>query len=353
MPRSQRDRVTIGDVAARVGVSLQTVSRVLNDRTDVAPSTRARVQRAMAELGYVPSAAARVLSGAHRPTLGVLTFARFASNPYFAGVVEGAAVEATTDAMAPLIVPTDGSVDGVRVALDLFLAHDVAGVVVAVPHETYRRPFLAALRQLDVPMVTTGAFRDPARRIPAVDVDSLAAGRLAARHVLALGHRHIALLRGPVGHAGAEERARAHAEALAEAGLGPEDQVVAVADWSFEAGVTAVEQALDRGRRFTAVVCHHDQTAIGAIHALAERGLRVPGDVAVVGFGDMAVDAFIKPALTTVGAPAREIGAAAVRRVLSSDDDLPAVELLPAQLMVRQSCGIVVRSAARRIAAPA
>lgn len=308
----------------------------------------------MADLGFVPSAAARALSGAHRPTLGMLTFHRFASNPYFAGVVEGAAVEAASGGLAPLIVPTDGSVRSVCGALDLFRAHHIAGVVVAVPQETYRQPFLAALRQLDVPVVSTGAFRDPAHRIPAVDVDSRAGGRLAARHMLGLGHRRIALLRGPLGHAGADERAQGHADALAAVKIDPAEQTVAVADWGFEAGVAAVGQLLRCGSRFTAVVCHHDQTAIGAIYTLSERGVRVPGDMAVVGFGDMAVDAFIKPGLTTVRAPAHEIGAAAIRRVLTSERGGPVVELLPAELVVRESCGMILRAAhARAVATPA
>lgn len=332
--------VTIRDVAGRAGVSIQTVSRVLNGRVDVAATTRDRVARAVAELGFVPSAAARALAGTIRPTVGVLTYARFASSPYFAGVIEGAALETSARGCAPLIAPVDGSEAGVTATVEMLLAHRVAGVVVAAPHDAYTPPFRRALGRIPVPVVSTGAFRDPLGIIPTIDADNWLGSRLAAAHLLDLGHRRIAVITGPTTHAGALDRLAGVADALGCAGIAWDDRRVLAAQWDYQAGLDAMVALLDRDSTCTAVICHHDQAAIGAIAALVQTGRRVPDDVSVVGFGDLRVGAFLRPALTTVRRPAREIGAAAVRRVLGADAAAPPLVTLPAELVVRETSAV-------------
>lgn len=333
-------RFTIRDVARLAGVSVCTVSRVLNDRPDVAPSTRERVRSAIADLRFVPAAAARALPNGGHPALAVLTYEGFASAPFYRPVIEGAMVEATERGYALIVTPVGSDARSPERGVDFLISHRAAGVVIARPQPLYTPAFYAAMQRVGVPIVTTGNYRDPARRMHAIDMDVRTGARDLTRHMIGLGHRSFALLRGHPHVGGADGRVAGHREALAEAGLSFDDSLVQSCEWMLEDGVRAMEALLARERpRFSALVCHHDYVAIGAIQVLARHGLRVPDDVAVVGFEDDSVSSYLTPALTSVRVPARTIGITAVRRVLASEDQRRGAELLPCELVVRQSCG--------------
>jgi LacI family transcriptional regulator len=331
---------TIRDVARRANVSVQTVSRVLNDRPDVASETRARVQQAIAELNFVPAVAARGLPGGQGSALGVLTYPQFALHHAYTLNIEGCATEAARQGVGLVIsLVLNDTPDGARAAVDLLIGHRVSGVVVAQPRFRYTPHFRAALSRLRVPVVTTGNYRDPERRFPAIDLDNREAAFLATEHVLRSGHRQVAIIRGASDMGGGDERFAGSVDAFDAYGLTLAPRHIVEAAWSIESGMTAMRNLLARASDFSAVVCHHDLLAIGAMRVLSQAGRRVPEDVAVVGLEDLPIAPYLTPALTTVRGPGREIGAAAVREVLGIEVPDALEELLPGQLIVRESCG--------------
>ena len=333
-------RPTIRDVARLAGVSVCTVSRVLNDRPDVAPATRERVRSIIADLRFVPAAAARALPNGGHAAIAVLTYEGFASAPFYRPVIEGAMVEATERGYALIVTPVGSDARSPELGVDFLISHRAAGVVIARPQPLYTPAFYAAMQRVGVPIVTTGNYRDPAERMYAIDIDGRTGARDLTRHLISLGHRSFGLLRGHAHVGGADARVAGHREALAEAGLPFDESLVAACEWTLEDGARAMSALLGRERpRFSALVCHHDYVAIGAIQVLAGHGLRVPDDVAVVGFEDDSVSSYLTPALTSVRVPARTIGTTAVQRVLAPDGQRGGAELLPCELIVRQSCG--------------
>jgi LacI family transcriptional regulator len=315
------------------------VSRVLNDRPDVAAATRERVRSAIADLRFVPAAAARALPSGGHPAIAVLTYEGFASASFYRPVIEGAMVEATERGYALIMTPVGTDTRSPDLGVDFLISHRAAGVVIARPQPMYTSTFYGAMQRVGVPIVTTGNYRDPVGRMHAIDMDVRSGARDLTRHLLSLGHRTFAVLRGHPHVGGADARVAGHREALAEAGVAFDDTLVEGCEWSLEGGVQAMTALLARERpRFSALVCHHDYVAIGAIQVLARHGLRVPDDIAVVGFEDDAVSSYLTPALTTIHVPAREIGIAAVRWALDPHEQAPP-DLLPCELVVRQSCG--------------
>ncbi len=333
--------VTIRDVARAADVSIQTVSRVLNDRPDVSSETRARVQRAIDELHFVPAVAARGLQGGKRSAIGVLTYPQFAMHHAYTRNIEGCATEAARHGIGLVIsLVLSDDPDGARAAVDLLIGHRVAGVVVAQPRFRYTPHFRAALSRLGVPVVTTGNYRDPEKHFHAVDLDNRGAAYLATRHVLRAGHRKVAILRGASEMGGGDERYAGTADALREFGVAPEAANIVEASWSIESGIAAMQCLLDRGAEYSAVICHHDLLAIGAMRVLYQAGRRVPDDVAVVGLEDLPISPYLTPGLTSVRGPGREIGAVAVRCVLDRGASPQQPELLSGTLVVRESCGV-------------
>jgi LacI family transcriptional regulator len=278
-------RPTIRDVARLAGVSVVTVSRVLNDRPDVARDTRERVQSVIANLRWVPAAAARALPKGSHPAIGVLTYEAFASAPFYRRVIEGAMIEATARGYVLIMTTVGTDADSPELGVAFLISHRAAGVIVARPQPFYTPAFCAALQRISVPIVTTGNYRDPAERMFAVDIDVRAGARDLTRHLIGLGHRSFALIRGYAHIGGADARVVGHREALAEAGLCFDERLVETCDWTLEDGLRTARELLARDHRsFTALVCHHDYVAIGAMQVLASYGVRVPDDIPVVGF---------------------------------------------------------------------
>ena len=334
-------RPTIRDVARLSGVSIVTVSRVLNDHPDVAVVTRERVQAVIDGLRFVPAAAARALPKGGHPAIALLTYEGFSGAPFYQRVIEGAMMEATQHGYALIMTPVGKDAHSPDLGVDFLISHRAAGVVIARPQPYYTPTFYGAMQRVSVPIATTGNYRDPTQRMFAVDMDVRTGARDLTRHLIGLGHRSFALLRGYPHIGGADGRVAGHREALADAGLDFDESLVEECEWSLAEGVRAATALLARARgRFTALVCHHDNVAIGAIQVLARHGLRVPDDVAVVGFEDDSVSSYLTPALTTIRVPARAIGIAAVQRVLAPGDERRGAELLfSCELIVRQSCG--------------
>jgi DNA-binding LacI/PurR family transcriptional regulator len=328
---------TIRDVAARAGVSHQTVSRVINHSPRVTEATRQRVLDAIRDLSYVPSPMARGLSTNQTRSIGVV--ADDVSDHFFARVVAGAEEEARRRGyylMIGSVEPDDEEIGYLR----LMLERRVEGLILARPSVPLAEADLAAARSAGVPLVAVGSSE--LSGVPVVDVDNRQGGYDATRHLLQEGHRQIATVVGPAGWPSAAARLEGYRQALREAALAEDPELVEHAsDWGLESGQAAAAVLLERGPAFTAVFAQSDLIALGAIRGLREAGLRIPDDVSVVGYDDLPVAAYVEPALTTVHQPMGEVGARAAGIVLDqiAGGDAPAAEthLLPTALVVRES----------------
>ncbi|MGQ7349902.1 LacI family DNA-binding transcriptional regulator [Quadrisphaera oryzae] len=335
----------MADVAARAGVSLQTVSRVVNDHRSVRPETRRRVEQAISELGYRVNTAARALVTRSTRTIGLVSASSAEYGPTSAllGVEQAARSEgyATSVVLLPEVGPRE-----VREAVDHLRDLGVDGLVVIAPDDAA----VAAVDALDpaVPVVTLeaplGGTADAGGHLglPSASVDQGEGARRAVRHLLELGHTTVHHVSGP--RDWLEARAREagwRAELLAAGAPVPE---VVPGDWAAAAGHRAAGPLLEHGA--TAVLAGNDQVAIGLLGALWQRGLRVPDDVSVVGFDDVPEAAYLVPPLTTVRQDFDALGRRCLEVLLARLRGEPAqVRRVVPELVVRASTGPPPRAA--------
>ena len=322
----------MADVARLAGVSHQTVSRVLNEHPNVRPLTRERVLAAIRELAYRPNAAARTLVTRRTHTLGVITadtmlygptsmlygFERAAHDAYFVSVASLPALDRRS----------------MLDAVDRFLGQGIEGIIVIATVDTA----VAALAHVpsEVPLVAVGCGTRAS--VTSVAIDNAAGAAAATQHLLGLGHQTVYHVAGPLSCLDAKERVDGWRQALREAGAA--EPAVLAGDWSASSGYElGGELATEPG--LTAVFCGNDTMALGVIRALAERGLRVPGDVSVVGFDDVPEAGFYLPPLTTVRQDFGEVG----RQALSTLVDRMS-GAIPAGPRVRVAPELIVRSSA-------
>jgi LacI family transcriptional regulator len=307
-------RPTIRDVAARAGVSHQTVSRVLNDHENVIQPTRDRVLAAIRELSYVPNPSARSLSSNRLHTLGVVT--TDISDYFFSQAIAGAEAEARRRDLFLIIGSLEEEAQGdERAYLRLMLERRVEGLIVAgpthlesdwlLPPLAHRLPIVAITSELAMPEVSI------------VDVDNQRGGRDATLHLVEHGHRAVATITGPLEWRSARERLDGYREALRTRGLEEDPMLVEnCPDWRLESGREAARRLLQAGRPFTALFAQSDLFALGAMNEIRSYGLKVPDDVSVVGYDDIPVARYLDPPLTTMSQPMRDVGALAVRLVV-------------------------------------
>ena len=341
-------KATIRVVAERSGVSTTTVSRVMQDPSFGSTGTRQRVLKAAAELGWVPNGAARGLAshkagivGLLFPDLGQSGAAEEQSPLYVDEVIRGAEKVATLAGEAVLIA-------AVRAAPRRALAYSVAGKVdglVIMARSLSDKDITAIARS--VPVVLLAA--KPGRRsLDHVAVDNRAGARELVAHLIeAHGYRDLVFVSGPAGSPDSAERFAGFCEALAAAGIPQPALPVAEGGFTQEGGAKAMRSLLNQGRRARAVVFGNDEMAIGALGVLREAGLRVPGDIAVTGFDDIAIARHVSPPLTTVHQPMRELGEQAVQLLFSrlrEPTSSRRAVLLSTHLVVRESCGCTGKS---------
>lgn len=325
-------RITIAEVARRAGVSISTVSRVMNGLDRVHPETRQRVRGVIEALRYQPSAYARGLATQRTHTIGFVI--PTISDPFYLGIVRGVEAAAAAEGYNLLVVSQLGRMDQTRV-LELFTQKRVDGLVVvgvAVPPEV-----LVQLREQGFPVALLQQQREPST----FAVDNYGGARLMTEHLLSLGHRQIAYIAGSNDTPDNAERFRGFREALECAGLSFNTARFVQGDFLEGSGAEAVATLQDRRLPCDAIFAANDQMAIDAILALREGGVRVPDDIAVVGFDDIPLARYVAPPLTTVRQPSFELGLKATRAVLAAlrGDVLPEGVVLPAELVVRGSCG--------------
>jgi DNA-binding LacI/PurR family transcriptional regulator len=321
----------MADVARLAGVSHQTVSRVLNEHPNVRPLTREKVLAAIRELAYRPNAAARTLVTRRTHTLGVISFDNMLYGP--ASMLYGferAAHDAYFVSIASLPALDRGSMLD---AVERFLGQGIEGIIVIATQDTA----VAALAHVppEVPLVAVGCGTRAA--VTSVAIDNAAGAAAATRYLLSLGHRAVYHVAGPSSCLDAAERVDGWRQALREAGA-PEPPVLA-GDWSSASGYELGCQ-LANDPELTAIFCGNDTMALGVMRALAERRLRVPGDVSVVGFDDVPEAGYYLPPLTTVRQDFGEVGrqalSALVDRMSGAIPPGPRIRVAP-ELIVRAS----------------
>jgi DNA-binding LacI/PurR family transcriptional regulator len=325
-------KVTTHDVARRAGVSQPTVSLVLsgNPRARVAEGTRARVLRAAEELGYRPNMLARGLVQQRSYALGVMV--PDLGNPFFSEVVRGVERVAAQEGYAVLLCDTREAT--AERHLEALRDRVVDGVIIdAVGGTSLPESLLAGLNVM--------LIDEPSERWPGIASDALQAGRLVAEHLLALGHRELAMT-GPAEAAhGFRMRERGFVQVLRGAGLSLESGRLRRAPATVQGGMDAMRALLARSDRPTAVFCVNDLMALGALKACLSAGVGVPGGLSIAGCDDIEMASVVTPELTTVAVPARELGARAARQLLQTlkgGDRKPASSRpLPVHLVVRGS----------------
>ncbi|AJE81415.1 MULTISPECIES: LacI family DNA-binding transcriptional regulator [Streptomyces] len=306
-------RVSLKDVAERAGVSIKTVSNVVNNYQHVTPGMRARVQAAIDELGYRPNLTARHL---RKGRTGILALALpELGNPYFAELAGAVIDEAAAHDLTVLLDHTGGEREREVLVSQGFRAGVIDGLILS-PLELEVEDLRS--REDDVPLVLLGE-REYDLPYAHIAIDNVAAARLAVRHLLGRGRTRIAYLGARTDSANrpAHLRLAGWREELAAAGLpAPEELIGPTAGWDRGDGAEAMARMLDAGVRPDAVFAYNDLVAIGAMRVLHERGLRVPWDVAVVGFDDIAEGRFGAVTLTTVSPDKRAIARLAVESLL-------------------------------------
>jgi LacI family transcriptional regulator len=329
--------VSVRDVATLAGVSLGTVSNVLNRPEKVAPTTVERVQAAIAELGFVRNDGARQLRAGRSSTIGLVVLD--AGNPFFTDIARGAEDTAMAGGYAVLVGNSDESSDRENTYVDLFEERRVAGVLVSPASDDMSR--LARLRDQGTAIVLVDRLAAD-EHFASVSVDDVHGGRLAVEHLAAIGRKRIAYVGGPFGLRQVADRYRGAATAAAEAGVSLE--VIEVSSLSVLEGRRVGEELQRRpaSSRPDAVFAANDLVAVGLEQAIIMRGsIRVPDEIALVGYDDIAFAETAVVPLTSIRQPAREMGQRAVELLVAQVErgqhiELERVEFAP-ELVVRDS----------------
>jgi DNA-binding LacI/PurR family transcriptional regulator len=336
-------RPTIKQVAKVTGVSTQTVSRVINERPDVAPDTRERVLAAINELGYQPSALARSLIQRRSYTLGVVTAGLQHIGPSRTlNGITSAAEEAGYSLLLKELPRFDA--ENVVPIFQALLSRHVDGIIWAVPEVGENRNWVEE-QSFDLKIPIVHIAMEPKKNISTVGIDNYLGARAAMAHLLEQGYRRIGHISGPMDWWEARQRMAAWQDSLREAGLEAWDEYWAEGTWSSASGVQAVERLFERYQNMDAIFVGNDQMALGVIRVACKSGLRIPEDLGIVGFDNIPESAFFCPPLTTVQQDQYGVGRAAVEETIKVIESRwrnvepvePKSIMLAPTLVVRQS----------------
>jgi DNA-binding LacI/PurR family transcriptional regulator len=329
-----RKRPTMKDVAQHAGVSVSTVSYVLNDSGPVAPERRSRVLDAVRVLEYTPNESARNLKLRSASTIGLVV--PELTNPFFAMVAEGVQKVASERNVLVVLVVPDATRQPEEKQAELLRSQRIDGVVYlsgtgSMPASLYRLARSGPVVLVDEQI--------SGMDLPAVVCDSRKGAREVAAHALEQGHRRVAVIGGPPSLWTSQQRLAGYREAFAGAGLDPDSVPVFPGDYRQDTGEKLAATALASDPRPTVLLCTNDLMAIGAMEYCRRVGLRVPEDVSIVGFDDLPVSALLTPRLTTVRQPAHEMGSRAASALfdLLENDESEALGVLPATVQLRES----------------
>ncbi len=326
---------TSEDVAKKAGVSIATVSRVFNESPHVSPAVRRKVLRAAKALNYQPNRTAQRLRAKRSTVIGLVI--SDIQNPFFTSVVRGIEDVAYKHGYSVVLCNTDEDPNKERLYINVMRAEAVAGVILASTSET--NPLAADLFDHDIPVVAID------RRIKDKRVDSVLAANTqgafeAVSHLIALGHRRIGFVGLQLTRSTGKERYDGYVRALREHGLSVSRQLVRIADAKQQGGYKRTHDLMTERPAITALFVANNLMTLGALDAIHERGMKIPDDISVVGFDDMACATLLEPPLTTVAQPTYELGQRAAELLLErlKQPQKPAVQIeLKTSLIVRGS----------------
>jgi len=341
--RQKTARATIKEVASVAGVSTQTVSRVINERPDVSPETRKKVQEVIKQLSYQPSALARSLISQRSHTLGVVTagLRHFGPSRTLSGIT-AAAEEAGYSVLLKEL--PDYDTEDITPIFQAFLSRHVDGIIWAVPEVGENRNWVNdPPADIEVPLVYI--TMETRSNLTIVSIDNYLGGRMAMEHLLEHGYQRIGHISGPLDWWESRQRLAAWKDALAEAGLDAPEKHFVEGNWSAASGALAIEKLFDQYPEMDSVFVANDQMALSVMQFFGERGIHIPDEIGVVGFDNIAESAFFFPALTTVQQDQQgvaKIAVAEIIKIIEADWQglepvLPKSVILPPTLIVRQS----------------
>jgi len=331
-------RVTIREVAEQAGVSIATVSRVLNGRDDVAPETRELVSQIIRDRGYIANRSARGLSAGRTGLIGVLV--PLVYPVYFSAILAGASEALHERDLRAVLSHTGHEHDREQVQIDRMMHGLTDGALIVLPEESSEE--LSRLLDAGYHFVVVDPRLRLDNRIPSVSAAHSSGASQAMQHLLSLGHRRIAAITGPRGWVATEDRLRGYYAALAGAGIMPDPEIEVESNFEIGGGESATRTLLDLADPPTAIFAFNDNLAIGAVRAAQARGLRVPEHLSVVGFDDTEHATIVTPTLTTVRQPLAEMGRTAVSLLTRLLDHQRFETLhveLATRLVVRESTG--------------
>ena len=325
---------TIRDVAEKAGVSIATVSRVLNKQVSVSPTTRAKVEKAINELNYQPNYLGRNLRRAE--TKIILVILQNISNPFYSKVVEGIEDLGHKNGYNIMICNTDSEPDRERSYLDLLINRLVDGVILMEPEIDSEE--LSRIGS-NFPIVQCSEYKENTD-IPHISIDNVAAGYTAVNHLIKLGHNRIGMISGYNRLLSAIQREKGYKQALEEAAIKHDPDLIKYGSYGFTGGLRAARDFLQMENAPTAIFAISDITAIGAIRAIKEVGLSIPEDVAVVGFDNTSIASMYDPQLTTISQPRYDLGKVSMQILLDliKNREISSKEIyMEHELIIRES----------------
>ncbi len=351
MSVNSKRRVTIKHVARESGVSVQTVSRVINNHPDVSPETRKRVEKVARRLMYRPSHIARTLIQGRSCTLGVVGtgLEYYGPSRTLAGIQKQAEELGYISLLALVHQPDQMNVEKL---IDELLSRHVDGIVWAVPEIAANRDWIKQeINRFPVPVVFLNM--EPHPDLFVVAVDNRKGGYMVTRHLIDKGYRRIGLIAGPLEWWEARQRKLGWQDALGQVGIAIQENRIVEGNWSPASGERAMRQLITQSPDIHAVFVTNDQMALGALRAARELGRQIPQDIAMVGFDDIPESAYFHPSLSTVKQDTDELGSRAVKELVhlveatqqGAERINPKTVLLQPQLIVRESSGLCVSDA--------
>ncbi len=305
------DKITIKDIARKAGVSIATVSYVINKSRTVSPDLAERVKAAIDEIGYYPDTNARSLKSKRTCTIGLIVPDN--ANPFFAEIAKGVEDAGFEAGFNVILCNSNAMMERELAYINLLVSKRVDGVIFA-PTTLSIQP-VKRIVDLGIPVVVF--YREAhGLDIDSIRIDNLDGSYRATRHLIELGHREIACIRPLSMETPSGRRVEGYQRAMEEAGLSWSAVLMPQGDNRISGGEEATHKLLENGKPFSAIFSTNDAMAIGAMRALHDAGLRIPDDVSVVGFDDITLARYSEPPLTTIAQPKQEAGTLAVQRIL-------------------------------------
>lgn len=299
-------------LAAKAGVSINTASRAINDKPDINPLTKEKILRIAREIGYVPNASAVALRTQKTRTLGVIIADN--NNPFYAEVLSGIEAEAKANNYHIILTNTRRDYQEEENAIELLLGKQVDGLLIAPVQE--KNEDIYKLIDSKIPFVVVGRDYEDLS-IDAVYSDELKGGYIATEYLIRKGFKNISYIGGYTYKSPARRRLEGYKKALTDYGIPIKENLIKIGDIDIKDGYNQTKDMFDQGINFQAIFAYNDMMAFGAVKAIKERGLEIPGDIGVVGYDNILFSSLVSPPLTTVNLKKDELGRESVRLLLS------------------------------------